>query len=199
MYWKDVRIGFALTGSYCTFEATWPQLERLVALGAQVTPIISWEVAKTDSRFCRAADVIKRLRELTGKEPIASMVEAEPLGPQRLLDVVVIAPCTGNTMAKLANAITDSPVLMAAKGHLRNGRPVVVAISTNDGLSGNAKNLGLLLNTRNIYLVPFGQDNPLQKERSLVAKMELLLPTIEGALEGRQIQPILVEYKGETG
>ena len=194
MYLTNVRVGFAMTGSYCTFAEVIPQVEALVAAGADVIPIISTEVAQVDTRFGTAEHWRGLLKQLTGKEPLDTIVDSEPIGPQGLLDVLVIAPCTGNTLSKLANAITDSPVLMAAKAHLRNNRPVVVAISTNDGLGANAKNLGVLLNARNIYMVPFGQDNPMDKACSLVADMSLIIPTIMGALQGKQIQPLLIQY-----
>jgi len=186
------RIGFGLTGSHCTLERAFPALERLVAEGADVTPIVSEAVATTETRFGTPEAWLNRLYQVTGKRPLRRIAEVEPIGPQKLLDVMVVAPCTGNTMAKLANAITDTPVLMACKAHLRNQRPVVLSISTNDGLGMNAKNLGVLLNTRNIYFVPFGQDNPEGKPNSLDSDLGLLVPTIEAALAGRQLQPLLV-------
>lgn len=189
---QGVKVGFALTGSHCTLGRVMPELRRFVAEGAEVYPIVSPAVANTDTRFGPASGWLEEVAAITGRRPITTIAEAEPIGPERLLDVLVIAPCTGNTLAKLANGIVDTPVLMAAKAQLRNQRPVVVAISTNDGLSMNAKNLGLLLNMKNVYLVPFGQDDPFNKWASLVAKMELLLETTLAALEGRQIQPILI-------
>ncbi|MCL4516253.1 MAG: dipicolinate synthase subunit B [Firmicutes bacterium] len=186
------RIGFALTGSHCTLEEVMPQVQRLVDAGAEVVPILSESVDRTDTRFGPAQKWKDELFRITGKRPFATIVEAETVGPKKLLDALVIAPCTGNTIAKLANAITDGPVLMAAKAQLRNRRPVVIAVSTNDGLSNNARNIGMLLNMRNIYLVPFGQDSPREKQASLVARMELIMETVSEALEGRQIQPILV-------
>ncbi len=186
------KIGFGLTGSHCTLERAFPELERLVAEGADVTPVVSEAVATTETRFGTPEAWLSRLYQLTGKRPLRRITDAEPIGPQKLLDVMVVAPCTGNTMAKLANGITDTPVLMACKAHLRNQRPVVLAIATNDGLGLNAKNLGLLLNTRNVYFVPFGQDNPSAKPNSLDSDLSLLVPTIEAALAGRQLQPILV-------
>ena len=189
---QGVRVGFALTGSHCTLNRVLPELRRLVAEGAEVCPILSPAVETTDTRYGRAAQWAEEVTAITGRRPITSIAEAEPIGPQKLLDVLIIAPCTGNTLAKLANGITDNAVLMAAKAQLRNQRPVVLAISTNDALSANAKNLGLLLNMKNVYLVPFGQDDPYNKWASVVAKMELLLDTTLAALEGRQIQPLLV-------
>ncbi len=190
------RIGFAMTGSHCTLARVFPHIERLVAEGADVVPIVSEAVATTETRFGTPEGWLNRLFQVTGKRPLRRIAEVEPIGPQKMLDVLVVAPCTGNTLAKLANAITDTPVVMACKAHLRNQRPVVLAISTNDGLSMSAKNLGVLLNTRNIYFVPFGQDNPDAKPNSLDSDLGLLVPTIEAALSGRQLQPILVE-RGE--
>ena len=193
MQFKGLRIGFAMTGSHCTYEEIWPQIENLVSLGADIYPIASHAVAYTDTRFGRGKDIIKRFEQLTDKTAIIDIVDAEPIGPKNLFDVMVIAPCTGNTTAKLANAITDSPVLMAAKAHLRNLKPLLLAISTNDGLGMNAKNIGVLLNTKNIYFVPFGQDNPEKKPNSLVADMSLLVPAVENAVLHQQLQPILIE------
>jgi len=153
---------------------------------------MSENAQKTDTRFGKAQDFIKELEQITGNPLINSIDTAEPIGPKALLDILVIAPCTGNTLGKLANGITDTCVTMAAKAHLRNGRPVVIAVSTNDGLGANAKNIGLLLNTKNIYFVPFGQDDPQKKCNSEVAHMDMIIPTIENALQGKQIQPVLV-------
>lgn len=187
-----VKIGFALTGSHCTIGEVIPQIEKLIKAGTQVFPIISPAVNNVSTRFGEAKDIKERLKKITGNRIIKSIVDAEPIGPQKMFDIIVIAPCTGNTLAKLANGITDTPVLMSAKAQLRNQRPVVLAISTNDGLGLNAKNLGLLLATKNIFIVPFGQDDPLQKPTSLVSRLDLLLPTIEKALRREQIQPILL-------
>jgi len=194
---KGIRVGFALTGSYCTLDKVMPQLKHLVDEGAEIIPIISKDVYTTDTRYGDTVYWQEQLKAITGRDPIHTIVDVEPIGPQGILDVIVIAPCTGNTLAKLANGITDSPVLMAAKAHLRNQRPVVIAISTNDGLGLNAKNLGLLLIAKNVFLVPFGQDDPLKKANSLVAHMELILDTILVALTGKQLQPLLVEHKPE--
>lgn len=192
MLLKGVRVGYALTGSFCTFDKAIPQIEKLVNEGADVTPIISGSVNEFDTRFGRAEDFKNTIQTLTGKKPVSTIVEAEPIGPKALLDILVIAPCTGNTIAKIANAVTDTTVTMACKAHLRNMRPVVMAISTNDGLSANAKNIGVLLNTKNIYMVPFGQDDPVKKCNSLVADFELILPTVLNAMQNSQIQPILI-------
>ncbi len=186
-------IGFGLTGSHCTFAEVMPEIQKLIDAGANVIPIISYAVQTTDTRFGKTIDWQRQLTDITGNEIIRSIVEAEPIGPKGLLDLMVIAPATGNTISKLANALTDSPVLMAAKGQLRNLKPVVVAVSTNDGLGLNGLNIGRLLSTKNIYLVPFGQDSPSKKPNSLVARMELIKETCEVALENRQIQPVLIE------
>lgn len=188
----DVRVGFALTGSHCTIAGVMPHLQSLVQEGAIVYPVVSYSVDQMDTKFGPARQWKEMLKEITGKPVINSIVGAEPIGPEKMLDVMVVAPCTGNTLAKLANGIVDTPVLMAVKAHLRNQRPVVLAISTNDGLGMNARNIGLLLNTKNIYLVPFGQDNPQEKPNSLVARMDLLVDTVVLALAGKQIQPLLV-------
>lgn len=193
MNYKGITVGYALTGSHCTFEEVMPQIQRFVDAGAQVIPIASNTVMTMDTRFGTSQGWQKQLKEITGNDIISTIVEAEPLGPSKLLDVMVIAPCTGNTTSKLANAMTDSPVLMAAKAQMRNQRPLVLAISTNDGLGLNAANIAKLLVAKNIYFVPFGQDNPVQKPNSLVARMDLVPETCLAALEGRQLQPLLVE------
>lgn len=184
------RLGIALCGSYCTYEKLFAVLEKLNE-NYELFPIMSETAASTDSRFGAASLHIKRLEELCGRAVIKSIAEAEPLGPKIPLDALVIAPCTGNTLAKLAHGITDSAVTMAAKAHLRNARPLVIAFSTNDGLSGSAENIGRLLNRKNVYFVPFGQDDPANKPRSLQADFTLLQETVEAALQGRQLQPIL--------
>lgn len=192
MLLEGIRLGFALTGSFCTFDKVFVEIEKIIAEGAQVTPIISLMTDKTDTRFGKA-DVWKtKLEVLTGRKIISTIAEAEPIGPKMLFDIVVVAPCTGNTIGKLANAITDTPVTMAVKAQLRNQRPVVLAVSTNDGLGANAKNLGLLINMKNIYFVPFGQDDPVKKCNSLMAKFDMIIPTVQEALKGKQIQPVLV-------
>ncbi len=192
---KGLKLGFAITGSFCTFSKVIPQIERLVKEGCQVYPIFSPSALTTDNRFNKAKEFKDTIIAITGNEPISTITEAEPIGPKSTLDVLIIAPCTGNTLAKLSNGITDTPVLMAAKAQLRNQKPLILAISTNDGLSINARNIGLILNTKNIFLVPFGQDNPLNKANSLVSHMNLIVDTINLSLVGKQIQPILKEYK----
>ncbi len=188
---KGKKIGFAITGSHCTFEKTFPQVEKLKKEGADVHVIFSEAALNTDTRFGKAQDWYNKFLEASGNPIITTIAEAEPIGPKNYLDCIVVAPCTGNTLGKLANAITDSVVTMAVKAQLRNSKPVVIAISTNDGLGNNAKNIGILLNSKNIYFVPFKQDNPQDKPNSLVANMDLLLDTILAALEGKQLQPIL--------
>jgi dipicolinate synthase subunit B len=192
MLLSGLKIGFALTGSFCTFSKVMPEIEKLVKEGAEVIPIVSESARDLNTRFGRANDLMLMLENITGRKPISTIVEAEPIGPQSLLDIIVVSPCTGNTCAKLACAITDTPVTMAVKAHLRNGRPVVLAISTNDGLGANAKNIGALLNSKNVYMVPFGQDDPAKKPNSLVARNDKLVDTILAALKGKQLQPLLV-------
>lgn len=192
MLLEGKKIGFALTGSFCTLHQVIPQMEKVAEAGASIIPIISYNIRDFDTRFNQAEELKAKLRAIAHTDIIETIVAAEPIGPQKLLDILLIAPCTGNTLAKLANAITDTPVLMAAKSQLRNQRPVVLAISTNDGLSNNAKNIGSLLNTRNVLFVPFGQDDSAKKNNSISAKMDLILPALELALEGKQMQPILL-------
>ena len=186
-----VRIGFGFTGSHCTIPDVIPEVKRLKNEGADLFPIFSPTVFQTDTRFGRAEDLQKTIYEITGRRPWNSLVEVEPIGPKKLLDVMVVAPCTGTTLSRLTFGISDTPVTLACKAHLRNNRPVVVAISTNDGLGANLSNVASMLNRKYIYFVPFGQDDPEGKPRSLVAKMELSLQTIVCALKGEQIQPII--------
>lgn len=189
---RGKRIGFAVTGSHCTLAEIVGPMKKLVEDGNIVFPIVSFSVANTDTRFGLAQEWVSSFSLISGNSVIASIVEAEPVGPKLNLDVVVVAPCTGNTLARLANSITDTPVTMAVKAQLRNERPVILAISTNDGLAGSARNLGIMLDKRHVYFVPFGQDNPQSKPRSLISDMSLLEQTIEAALTGKQIQPILL-------
>lgn len=191
---KGKKIGIALTGSFCTFEKMFTELQKLKDAGADIYPIMSDASQTIESRFGKPDTYVTKIKEITGKEPIISISGAEPIGPKAYLDALAILPCTGNTAAKLANGITDTPVLMAAKAHMRNNKPLVISISTNDGLGMNLKNIGLLCNSKNIYFVPFGQDNYRTKPNSLVAHVELLIPTLEMALEHRQYQPILKDY-----
>lgn len=188
---KGKKIGVAFTGSFCTYKKVFEELKKLVEEGAEVQTIFSNASQTIDSRFGKAADFVADAEKITGIRPMMTINQAEPIGPKSLLDLLVILPCTGNTIAKLANGITDTPVLMAAKAHLRNEKPLVVSVSTNDALGMNMKNIGLLLNAKNIYFVPFGQDDPVKKPNSMVAHTELLIPTVEAALQGRQYQPII--------
>jgi len=189
---KDKRIGFALTGSFCTLDVAQDIMKELISAGADVLPIISNAVDTTDTSFGTADNIKSKLIEITGQPIINTITKAEPIGPKKLLDIMVVLPATGNTLAKITSGITDTPVTMAVKAHLRNNRPVLIGISSNDALAGGAKNIGLLLGMRNIYFVPFGQDMPQAKPRSLVFKQEYVMAAINEALEGRQIQPILV-------
>ena len=185
-----MNIGFAMCGSFCTFSKVFPMMEQL-AKEHTVYPIFSTVSASTDSRFGKASDFIAQAREICGRDVIQTISAAEPIGPKKLLDVLVIAPCTGNTLAKLSHSIADTPVTMAAKSHLRNGRPVVVAVSTNDGLAGAAENIGRLLARKNYYFVPYGQDDSEMKPTSLVAHFEMIPATIDAAVSGKQIQPLI--------
>ncbi|HIT69550.1 MAG TPA: dipicolinate synthase subunit B [Candidatus Aphodomonas merdavium] len=184
-------VGFALTGSFCTFSRVFPQAQALKEAGARVIPIFSFNAWSLDTRFFPAEEVRRRMAEATGEEPLHTLQAVEPFGPQKLLDLLVIAPCTGNTLAKLAAGIADTPVTLAAKSHLRNERPLLLAVSTNDGLAAAARNIGSLLATRHYYFVPYGQDAPEGKPRSLVAHFEQIPACARLALEGRQAQPML--------
>ncbi|MDD2221001.1 MAG: dipicolinate synthase subunit B [Clostridia bacterium] len=189
---KDLKIGFALTGSFCTLHKAIKAIYNLKALGADIRPIVSDNVCRLDTKFGTTEYWRQELITASGcKDIIDTIPKAEPIGPDRLFDIMVIAPCSGNSLGKLADSITDTPVLMAAKAHLRNNLPLVVAISTNDGLAASCKNIGQLLNTKNIYFVPFLQDNPENKPNSLVADFSLLPQTLLRALKGQQIQPVL--------
>jgi dipicolinate synthase subunit B len=195
MNWRDKTVGFALTGSHCTIQETMQQILRFVEAGANVIPIVSQTMMSTNTRFGEAEKWLRQLQEITNNDIIDAIVTAEPLGPSKRLDILVIAPCTGNTTSKLANAMTESPVLMAAKAQLRNQRPLVIAISTNDGLGLNAMNVAKLINTKNIYFVPFGQDAPVNKPNSLVAKSSLIMETCVAALQAQQLQPMIIQYE----
>ena len=189
---ENLRVGFAFCGSFCTMSRALGALEQTAARFGAVTPIVSEAVACTDTRFGAAHDFMREMERICDKRVISSIAGAEPIGPKGLFDVLAICPCTGNTLAKLAHGVTDSPVTMAAKAHLRNGRPLVIAVSTNDGLTGSAPNLGMMLNRKNIFFVPFGQDDCAGKPASLVADFSLLPQTIERACRGEQLQPLLL-------
>lgn len=188
---KGIKIGYALCGSFCTFEKSFIQMKNLVDMGAEVTSIFSFNSAKLDTRFGKAEDQLKKAENISGKKIIKTIEEAEPVGPKKMFDILIVAPCTGNTLAKLAMSIVDTPVTMAVKSHLRNSKPVVIAVSTNDALSGSAKNIGALLNYKNYFFVPMKQDDYEKKPTSIVADYTLIADTIMLALEGKQIQPIL--------
>lgn len=192
---KKLTIGFALTGSFCTFERSLKQMEELVRRGYDVLPVLSFNAGKLDTRFMMARELREKVQHITGREPIDSLVAAEPIGPKRLCDVYVIAPITGSSLARLANGQFDTPAVLGAKSHLRNEKPLVLAVSTNDGLGAAAQNIGRLLQWRNVYFVPFGQDDPIKKPRSLVADFDQLPRTIAAALAGIQLQPMLSNPK----
>ncbi len=192
---ESVRAGFAFCGSFCTYEKAIAALERVKADFGDVVPIVSERFAGMDTRFGNAHDFLREIERICDKRVIATIQAAEPIGPKGLLDVLIIAPCTGNTLAKLAAGVTDSSVTMAAKAHLRNGRPLVIALSTNDGLAASARNIGELLCRKNVYVVPFRQDDPKGKPFSLVADFSLVSAAAQAALEGRQLQPVLLGPK----
>ncbi len=192
MSFSGVKIGFALTGSFCNFSKVVPEMGNLAVLGADIYPIISYNVDTFDTRFGTADEWKKRIEDISARKIIKTIVDAEPVGPKLNLDIMIVAPCTGNTLAKLANAITDTPVTMACKAHLRNQRPLVIALATNDGLGANAKNIGLLLNMKNVYFVPFGQDDAINKPNSLIANFNLIEKTISEAIYKKQTQPLLI-------
>ena len=181
-----LKVGWALCGSFCTFDRVMPVMERLAASGAEVTPIFSENAGKTDTRFGSAAGWIARAEQICGKKAILSIVDAEPIGPGGLFDILIVAPATGNTLAKLAHAVTDTSVTMACKSHLRGGRPVLIALSTNDGLSGSAANIGSLMRRKNIFFVPFRQDDPAKKPYSLSADMESIPELLPAVMRGEQ-------------
>lgn len=184
-----MKIGLCITGSFCTFANILKAVDQLVAAGYDVTPVFSYNVSSLDTRFFKQADFENTIIEKTGKRPLKTIVEAEPIAKSDL-ELMLVAPCTGNTLAKIAHGITDTPVTMAVKATLRNNRPVVLSVSSNDALGANARNIGTLLNTRHVYFVPFGQDAPKSKVNSLIADTSLIIPTIENAMKGIQIQPI---------
>lgn len=186
-----MRIGCAMTGSFCTFKEVFAEWRKLRDAGAELVPIMSFNAAELDTRFYSARDARNIFTEICGRPPIETIPQAEPIGPKKMLDLLIVAPCTGNSISKIANGITDTPAALAAKSHLRNGGPLLIAVSTNDALSASAQNIGRLLNTKNIYLVPFRQDSPAEKPRSCVARFDLMVESAKKALDGVQIQPIL--------
>ncbi len=188
---NGITVGFAMCGSFCTISKALKEMERLIGIGYRILPIMSDNVYNKDTRFGKAADIIKSVEEICGRPVIHTIEEAEPIGPKRMTDIMLVAPCTGNTTAKLANAVTDTPVTMAVKSHLRQSKPVLLAVATNDALGSSAQNIGRLMNTRHIYFVPFSQDDPEKKPNSLVSHFELIPNALELALSEKQLQPIL--------
>lgn len=189
---ENLRIGIAITGSFCTFASAFQQISALKEAGATLYPIVSDHAASIDSRFGKAADQMQKITDICGRSPVTTIAQAEPFGPSIPLDIMVILPCTGNTIGKLSHAITDTPVLMAAKAHLRNQRPLVLAMASNDALGFNLQNIGILMNSKNIYFVPFGQDDPVKKPNSMISHLDRLHDTILQALNGTQLQPVIV-------
>lgn len=191
MKFNECKIGFGITGSFCTFGRVKNELKKMAEAGADITPVFSFNTQITNTRFADAGKFVNEIEEICGKAGMKTIAQAEPVGPKALFDVMVIAPCTGNTLAKLCAGITDSPVLMAAKAHLRNERPLVISVSTNDALGINFKNIGYLMNMKNVYFVPFGQDDPVKKPKSMIGDMSKIPDAVEAALEGRQLQPVI--------
>ncbi|MBQ6815644.1 MAG: dipicolinate synthase subunit B [Clostridia bacterium] len=190
---KGIKAGFAICGSFCTIKDAIKEIENLTVKGIDVIPIMSPIVYETDNRFNNAAELRDMVEMLCNNKIIHTIPQAEPIGPKKMLDILIVAPCTGNTMAKVAYGITDTSVTMAVKAHLRNNRPVVIAPATNDALSAGAQNIGRLLNVKNIYFVPYGQDDPFKKCTSLIADFTKIPLTVEYALEGKQLQPLLLK------
>ena len=191
MEFKNISIGYALTGSFCCFRHSIDQIKKLVELGANVVPVFSYNSQNIDTRFGTASDFMQEVEDITKNKIIKTIEDAEPIGPKNNLDIFIISPCTGNTLAKLNAGICDTPVLMAAKAHIRNNKPLVIAVSTNDALGANLQNIGQMINKKNVYFVPFGQDDYIKKPKSMVAHFEKIPDTIKEALKGNQIQPII--------
>ena len=189
---KNVSVGIAVTGSFCTYKTLFEQLELLIKEGADVYPIFSYHAQSLDTRFGRAGEFLKQMEYLTGHQVIQTIPEAEPIGPNGYLDILIIMPCTGNTLAKLAGGIADTPALMAAKAHLRNEKPLLLYLSTNDALGMNMKNIGTLMSSKDIYFIPFGQDDPVKKTHSMISDPAYLSDSLLAALKGRQYQPVIV-------
>ena len=189
---KNKNIGFCLTGSFCTFNATIAQIKELIKKEANVIPIMSYHAYTLDTKFGKASEFIELIETITGNKILHTIQEVEPIGPEKLTDILVVTPCTGNTLSKLANGITDTSATMAVKSHLRNNAPVVIGVSTNDGLSGSAESIGKLLVRNNFFFIPFKQDNPITKPRSIVFDPTYIIKTIEMALDKEQIEPILL-------
>lgn len=189
---KNITLGYAFCGSFCTIKQSLSVLEKLINEGYKIKPIMSQIVYNSDTRFFKAKDLINKVETLCGENIIHDIITAEPIGPQNLLDIIVVAPCTGNSLAKIALGVTDTPVTMAVKAHLRNNKPIVLAPATNDALGASAKNIGLLHNTKNIFFVPYKQDDPYSKNNSLVCEFNLIPETVKSALEGIQMQPVIM-------
>ena len=190
---KNKKVGLCITGSFCNLSKVKPEIDMLKEEGVEkIIPIVSYSILEETNRFGTPDDVITLLKQETGEDIVDTISKAEPIGPKDLVDIIVVAPCTGNTVAKLAHGITDTPVLMAIKGHIRNNKPVVLGVSTNDGLGANGENILKLLNTKNIYLIPFTQDDPIKKPKSLVYDYTKLVDTMKMALENKQIQPLII-------
>ncbi len=187
---KGTKIGYAICGSFCTFRKSINELKKLAEAGGDIYPIMSANAYSLDTRFGKAADFIGEIEEICGKNIIHTITQAEPIGPKKMLDVLVISPCTGNTLAKLASGVTDTSVTLAAKAHLRNARPLIIGVSTNDALAAASKNIGLLMNCKNIYFIPMSQDDPVSKPNSIVVHFDRTSDAIEYALNGNQIQPV---------
>lgn len=191
---SNINIGFAVTGSFCTIKKSLQKITELHELGANLTPILSNNICTLDTRFIEASDTIEKFTQITGKKPITTIQEAETIGPSNSLDIMLVCPATGNTIAKIANGISDTSVTMAVKAHLRNLKPVLICVSSNDALSNNALNIGKLLDKKNIFFVPFGQDDPTKKPNSLVSDLDYLVNSISCSLDNKQIQPLLISY-----
>lgn len=189
---NGIKVGYALTGSFCTFEKSLAQMQFLKSENAEIIPIMSYNAYSLDTRFGKAEYFRRKIEEICGRDIISTITAAEPIGPQKLTDVLVVLPCTGNTLAKLANGIYDTPVTLAVKSHLRNQRPVVIGVSSNDSLSSTAKNIGALLNNKNYYFIPMRQDDPTKKPFSVVCDFSLVKETVEASLYGKQLQPMLL-------
>ncbi len=192
---KGVNIGYCICGSFCTLKSSLKQMENLVELGGKITPVMSYSVLNTDTRFGSSDFFIDSIEKICGQKIIKTIKDAEPIGPQNLIDIMLVAPCTGNTLAKLNSGIVDTPVLMAVKAHIRNNKPVLLALATNDALGANLENIGGLINKKNFYFVPFGQDDYKKKPKSMIADFEKIPDAIEAALKNQQLQPILESPK----
>ncbi|MCL2088912.1 MAG: dipicolinate synthase subunit B [Oscillospiraceae bacterium] len=192
---EKLKIGYAMCGSFCTFDVNIARINALVESGHDVTPIMSYSACSIDTRFGEASEFVSEIELICGKKIINTISGAEPIGPKNLLDILVVSPCTGNTLAKLTHSITDTPVLMAVKSHLRNGKPVLIAVSTNDALGGNAENLGALMGRKNYYFVPLRQDDSANKPASMISDVTLIPQAITAAMQGKQMQPLMLRPK----